>query len=142
VFTVWCVNLVYLFYFFTKVLKKKEMVTKKHSEDVKTVEKVNPFKSKFQFLKLVCQEICIFMILSVILLFSLTDKTDFKESSSYAFLETLIIFSILMATLSELCWVITESFLQILRSKTSKVKAKKKLYLLNAAEFELETVQN
>ena len=62
---------------------------------------------------------CIFMILSVILLFSLTEGSNFNESSSYQFLEWLIVFSILLATATELFYLFAQTFVQIATSNAS-----------------------
>lgn len=86
-------------------------------------------------IKLLTQEVCVATITSIMLLFSLTEQTQFSESKTYRILEEIIILFIIFAIVSEFLWVIFQTIYQISNStKKSKLEKANTFYVLEKAE--------
>lgn len=122
---VWLLNLIYLIFFFGTIFKKKAVIINGREQEIKLIP------STFYKLKLICQEICILLILSTILLFSLTtENSKFRNSSIYQFLEYVIIVSIVIASAAEFLWDLVCLIIQITqylkRKKNERLRKRRK----------------
>lgn len=121
---VWILNFCYLYFFF-KTINKKKMLQIKGSP---LVFKFIP--NKIYKIKLICQEICILLILSTIFLFSMTANSNFRNSKIYKMLEYVIIVSIIITAATEFLWAIVGLVIQItryLRKKRQKRRLERRM---------------
>ena len=96
---------------------------------MKEIWKRELFDSKFLMIKTIIQEVCILLIITTMTIFGFTEETNFSSSFVYKALEMITIFSIIIASFSELV-VMASGFYQdsmalYKKSKNNLVSQKK-----------------